>query len=59
MLVVEDGIMHLPKLPLSGCSLGSQSRVQRVGMNVDEREVAKDKSFSGKRLPASWEALMD
>src|SRR6266536_2087338 len=44
MLVVEDVIMHLPELALSGGGLGSQSRVQRVGMDFGEREVAKDKA---------------
>src|SRR6266436_8213649 len=44
MLVVEDGIMHLPELALSCGGLGSQSRVQRVGMDFGKREVAKDKA---------------
>src|SRR5258708_28612131 len=44
MLVVEDGIMHLPELALSCGGLGCQSRVQRVGMDFGEREVAKDKA---------------
>jgi hypothetical protein len=30
MLVVEDGVMHLPELALCCGGLGSQSRVQRV-----------------------------
>jgi len=42
--VVEDGIMHLPELALSCGGLGSQSRVQRVGMDCGEREVAKDEA---------------
>jgi len=41
---VEDVIMHLPELALSCGGLGSQSRVQRVGMDFGEREVAKDKA---------------
>jgi len=55
MLVVEQVIMHLPELSLSGCRLSRQSRVQRVGVNLDEREVAIDKTqpiaklLSGKR----------
>ena len=44
MLVVEDIIMHLPELPLSCGCLGGQSRVQRVGMDLGEREVAEDKA---------------
>src|SRR6266536_5850423 len=44
MLVVEDVIMHLPELTLSCGGFGSQSRVQRVGMDLGEREVAKDKA---------------
>ena len=44
MLVVEDGIMHLPELALSRGGLGSESRVQRVGMDFGEGEVAKDKA---------------
>ena len=44
MLMVEDVVMHLPELALSCGGLGSQSRVQRVGMDCGEREVAKDKA---------------
>jgi hypothetical protein len=44
MLVMEKGIVHLPKLPLRCSGLGSQSRVQRVGMDFGEGEVAKDKA---------------
>src|SRR6266566_1957325 len=44
MLVVEDGIMHLPELALSCGGLSCQSRVQRVGMDLGEWEVAKDKA---------------
>jgi hypothetical protein len=44
VLVVEDVIMHLPELPLRCCGFGSESRMQRVGMNFGEREVAKDKA---------------
>src|SRR5205807_3029217 len=44
MLVVEDGVMHLPELALSCGGLCCQSRVQRVGMDFGEREVAKDKA---------------
>src|SRR6266566_3440460 len=44
MLMVEDIIMHLPELALSCGGLGCQSRVQRMGMDVGEREVAKDKA---------------
>ena len=36
MLVVEDVIMHLPKLPLRCGGLGCQSRVQRVRMDFFE-----------------------
>src|SRR2546421_11043120 len=44
MLVVEDGVMHLPELALSCGGLCCQSRVQRVRMDFGEREVAKDKA---------------
>src|SRR6266516_4500738 len=44
MLVVEDGIMHLPELTLHCGGLSCQSRVQRVGMDLGEWEVAKDKA---------------
>ena len=44
MLVVEDVIMHLPELALNCGGLGSESRVQRVGMDFGEWEVTKDKA---------------
>ncbi len=44
MLVVEDVIVHLPELALSGGSLSSESGVQRVGVNLGEWKVAKDKT---------------
>src|SRR5262249_41389935 len=44
MLVVEDVIMHLPEHALRCGGLSSQSRVQRVGMDFGEWEVAKDKA---------------
>src|SRR5438128_426227 len=44
MLVVEDVVMHLPELALHCGGLGSQSRVQGVGMDLGEWEVAKDKA---------------
>src|SRR5207302_9438283 len=44
MLVMEDSIMHLPEFPLRRSALGSESRVERVRMNLDEREVAIDKA---------------
>jgi hypothetical protein len=44
MLVVEDVIMHLPEFALCCSSLGSQSRMQGMRVNLGEREVAVDKA---------------
>src|SRR5437879_2234674 len=37
-------IRQLPEFPLRRRALGSESRVERVRMNLDEREVAIDKA---------------
>src|SRR5690242_6518480 len=44
MLVVEDIIVHLPELALRRGSLGGESRVQCMGVDLGEREVAIDKA---------------
>ena len=44
MLVMEEVIVHLPEFALCAGGLDCQSRVQRVGMDFAEREVAIDEA---------------
>ena len=44
LLMLEEGVVHLPEAPLSGAGFRSLGRVLRVRVNGLERKVAEDKT---------------